>query len=71
MTIIIIVLQWNFPIAMIGRKVGAALAAGCTCVLKPAEDTPLTALAFAQVTHFHSLGPFWGYKCGIEVPLWL
>ncbi|ROT61523.1 Succinate-semialdehyde dehydrogenase, mitochondrial [Penaeus vannamei] len=34
---------------MIGRKVAAALAAGCTCVLKPAEDTPLTALAFAKV----------------------
>ncbi|KAK7079918.1 Succinate-semialdehyde dehydrogenase, mitochondrial, partial [Halocaridina rubra] len=40
---------WNFPIGMIGRKVAAALAAGCTCVLKPAEDTPLTALAFAKI----------------------
>lgn len=40
---------WNFPIGMIGRKVGAALAAGCTCVLKPAEDTPLIALAFAKL----------------------
>jgi len=38
---------WNFPNAMITRKVGAALAAGCTCVLKPAEDTPLSALALA------------------------
>ena len=34
---------------MIGRKVAAALAAGCTCVVKPAEDTPLTALLFAKV----------------------
>ncbi|XP_042210587.1 succinate-semialdehyde dehydrogenase, mitochondrial-like isoform X2 [Homarus americanus] len=36
---------WNFPNAMITRKAGAALAAGCTCVIKPAEDTPLSALA--------------------------
>jgi succinate-semialdehyde dehydrogenase/glutarate-semialdehyde dehydrogenase len=38
---------WNFPSAMITRKVGPALAAGCTVVLKPAEDTPLSALALA------------------------
>jgi len=38
---------WNFPNAMITRKVGAALAAGCTCVIKPAEDTPLSAVALA------------------------
>lgn len=38
---------WNFPHAMITRKVGPALAAGCTVVLKPAEDTPLSALALA------------------------
>ena len=36
---------WNFPAAMITRKVGPALAAGCTCVVKPASRTPLTALA--------------------------
>lgn len=36
---------WNFPIAMITRKVGPALAAGCPVVIKPAEDTPLCALA--------------------------
>ena len=35
---------WNFPAAMATRKIGPALAAGCTFVLKPAEDTPLTAL---------------------------
>ncbi|KAJ8882593.1 hypothetical protein PR048_014404 [Dryococelus australis] len=34
---------------MITRKAGAALAAGCTCVIKPAEDTPLTALALAKL----------------------
>jgi len=38
---------WNFPNAMITRKVAAALAAGCTCIVKPAEDTPLSALALA------------------------
>ena len=38
---------WNFPNAMITRKVGPALAAGCTAVVKPAEDTPLSALALA------------------------
>lgn len=40
---------WNFPHAMITRKAGAALAAGCTCVIKPSEDTPLSALALAQL----------------------
>ncbi|HSI38944.1 MAG TPA: NAD-dependent succinate-semialdehyde dehydrogenase [Xanthobacteraceae bacterium] len=38
---------WNFPAAMITRKVAPALAAGCTTVIKPAEETPLTALALA------------------------
>jgi len=40
---------WNFPAAMATRKVGPALAAGCAVVLKPAEDTPLTALLLAQI----------------------
>ena len=40
---------WNFPIAMITRKVTPALAAGCTVVVKPAEDTPLCALALAKL----------------------
>lgn len=40
---------WNFPNAMITRKVAPALAAGCTVVLKPAEDTPLSALALAYL----------------------
>lgn len=40
---------WNFPNAMITRKVGPALAAGCTVVLKPAEATPLSALALAEL----------------------
>ena len=38
---------WNFPAAMITRKVGPALAAGCTMIVKPAQQTPLTALALA------------------------
>src|SRR5690606_35935701 len=38
---------WNFPIAMLARKVAAALAAGCTMVAKPAEATPFSALALA------------------------
>ncbi|MFB0614358.1 NAD-dependent succinate-semialdehyde dehydrogenase, partial [Aurantiacibacter poecillastricola] len=40
---------WNFPLAMLTRKVGPALAAGCTMVAKPASMTPLTALAFARL----------------------
>ena len=40
---------WNFPAAMATRKIGPALAAGCTVVLKPASDTPLTALAIAEI----------------------
>jgi succinate-semialdehyde dehydrogenase / glutarate-semialdehyde dehydrogenase len=42
---------WNFPIAMITRKVAPALAAGCTVVIKPAEQTPLSALALAELAH--------------------
>src|SRR5262249_38676793 len=42
---------WNFPAAMITRKVAPALAAGCTMVLKPASQTPLTALALAELSH--------------------
>lgn len=40
---------WNFPLAMIARKLAPALAAGCTVVAKPAEDTPLTALALVRL----------------------
>lgn len=45
--IVAVVTPWNFPAAMITRKIGPALAAGCTAVVKPAEQTPLTALAMA------------------------
>ncbi len=42
---------WNYPISMLTRKIGPALAAGCTIVLKPAEATPLCAQATIQVLH--------------------
>jgi succinate-semialdehyde dehydrogenase / glutarate-semialdehyde dehydrogenase len=42
---------WNFPLAMITRKLAPALAAGCTAVCKPAPETPLTALALAELAH--------------------
>ncbi|MEU4619743.1 NAD-dependent succinate-semialdehyde dehydrogenase [Actinoplanes sp. NPDC023801] len=44
-----LVTPWNFPAAMITRKIGPALAAGCTAVVKPAAETPLTALAVARL----------------------
>lgn len=44
-----LVTPWNFPCAMITRKVGPALAAGCTVVLKPSEETPLSALALCAI----------------------
>ena len=40
---------WNFPMAMITRKVAPAIAAGCTIIIKPAEQTPLSALALAEL----------------------
>jgi succinate-semialdehyde dehydrogenase/glutarate-semialdehyde dehydrogenase len=45
----VLVTPWNFPAAMATRKIGPALAAGCTVVLKPASDTPLTALAIGAI----------------------
>ncbi len=47
--IAVLVTPWNFPAAMATRKIGPALAAGCTMVLKPASDTPLTALLMAKI----------------------
>jgi succinate-semialdehyde dehydrogenase/glutarate-semialdehyde dehydrogenase len=46
-----LITPWNFPIAMITRKVAPALAAGCTVVLKPSEVTPLTAIADKQLAN--------------------
>jgi succinate-semialdehyde dehydrogenase/glutarate-semialdehyde dehydrogenase len=45
----LLITPWNFPAAMATRKIAPALAAGCTCILKPAEETPLTAYAVAQI----------------------
>ncbi len=45
------IVPWNYPMQIIGRSVGAALAMGNACVLKPAEEACLTALAFAQIAH--------------------
>ncbi|WP_457208702.1 aldehyde dehydrogenase family protein, partial [Nocardioides sp. P5_C9_2] len=47
--IAVLVTPWNFPAAMATRKIGPALAAGCTVILKPASDTPLTALLMARI----------------------
>ncbi|WP_265267414.1 NAD-dependent succinate-semialdehyde dehydrogenase [Sphingomonas lycopersici] len=45
----LLITPWNFPAAMATRKIAPALAAGCTCILKPAEETPLTAMAVAEI----------------------
>lgn len=47
--IAVLITPWNFPAAMATRKIGPALAAGCTVVLKPASETPLTAYAMARM----------------------
>uniref|UniRef100_A0A2K5LXN5 Succinate-semialdehyde dehydrogenase n=1 Tax=Cercocebus atys TaxID=9531 RepID=A0A2K5LXN5_CERAT len=52
-----VITPWNFPSAMITRKVGAALAAGCTVVVKPAEDTPFSALALAELASQAGIPP--------------
>ncbi|WP_150462241.1 NAD-dependent succinate-semialdehyde dehydrogenase [Nesterenkonia ebinurensis] len=45
----LLITPWNFPAAMATRKIGPALAAGCSVVLKPARETPLTAIAIAEI----------------------
>src|SRR5689334_12693052 len=52
-----LITPWNFPYAMLTRKVGAALAAGCTVVAKPAVQTPLSALALAELAHQVGIPP--------------
>lgn len=47
--IAVLITPWNFPAAMATRKIGPALAAGCTVILKPASETPLTAFAMARL----------------------
>lgn len=53
----LMVTPWNFPSAMATRKLGPALAAGCTTILKPASDTPLSALAVADILAEAGLPP--------------
>jgi len=48
---------WNFPSAMLGRKIGPALAAGCTVICKPASQTPFSALALAELGERAGLPP--------------
>lgn len=47
--VVLLVTPWNFPLVTIVRKLGPAIAAGCAAILKPSEETPLTALAFAEL----------------------
>jgi succinate-semialdehyde dehydrogenase/glutarate-semialdehyde dehydrogenase len=47
----LLITPWNFPLLMIARKAGAALAAGCTVVVKSAKETPLTCALFTEVLH--------------------
>ncbi len=51
------IVPWNYPMQIIGRSVGAALAMGNACVLKPAEEACLTALAFVRIAHDAGLPP--------------
>jgi succinate-semialdehyde dehydrogenase / glutarate-semialdehyde dehydrogenase len=53
----LLVTPWNFPLAMVARKVGPAIAAGCTMILKPSELTPLTAICFAGLMEDAGLSP--------------
>src|SRR3954447_14561921 len=53
----VLITPWNFPAAMATRKIAPALAAGCTAVLKPAAETPLTALAVAALLQEAGLPP--------------
>jgi succinate-semialdehyde dehydrogenase / glutarate-semialdehyde dehydrogenase len=55
--IVAAITPWNFPLAMIARKIAPALAAGCTVVGKPAEDTPLTASALVMLAHEAGVPP--------------
>ncbi|CAI7994056.1 Succinate-semialdehyde dehydrogenase, mitochondrial [Geodia barretti] len=52
-----LVTPWNFPVAMITRKAGPALAAGCAVVVKPSEETPFSALAIAELAHEAGIPP--------------
>lgn len=57
MGVVAVITPWNFPFSIPAQKTFAALAAGCTVVLKPAEDTPLSALALAYLSHKAGIPP--------------
>ncbi|VUZ44893.1 unnamed protein product [Hymenolepis diminuta] len=54
--VVAMITPWNFPLSMLTRKAGAALAAGCSVVLKPSDETPLTALAAAHLATSPEVG---------------
>ncbi len=53
MGVAVLIVPWNYPLMLAAWKLGPALAAGCTVILKPAEQTPLTALEFARLVQKH------------------
>ena len=55
--VVAVITPWNFPAAMIARKIAPALAVGCTVVAKPAEDTPLTSLALVELAEEAGVPP--------------
>lgn len=71
-----LVTPWNFPAAMATRKIAPALAAGCAALLKPAHETPLTALAIIRLLHEAGLpeglvAPVVGENAGAIVSTWM
>jgi aldehyde dehydrogenase (NAD+)/gamma-glutamyl-gamma-aminobutyraldehyde dehydrogenase len=56
------IVPWNFPLMMAVWKMAPALAAGCSVIIKPAEDTPLTAIRVAQISS-RSRNSRWSFKC--------
>jgi betaine-aldehyde dehydrogenase len=69
-----LIVPWNYPLLMAAWKLAPALAAGCTCVLKPAEQTPLTSMMLAQWFHECGLPPGvvnivngFGESCGVPI----
>jgi succinate-semialdehyde dehydrogenase/glutarate-semialdehyde dehydrogenase len=76
--VVALITPWNFPLAMLSRKIAPALAAGCTVVAKPAEDTPLTALAIASLAQeagipagVINIVPASRAQAGVVVDAWL
>ena len=69
--VVIAILPWNFPLMMLAWKIGPALAVGCSVIVKPAEQTSLTALRVAELTTrrvfraaFFKFFPVMGHRSG-------